>query len=95
MLSMSISSSLRLMSGANFLPIVAWNVPATSGFLNLSRSNLSLDWVGFLVFFKRTRKVISTRSWSLPMSTPGKLLVLWTLTPDLNRFLTKTWSIWF
>ena len=29
MLSRSISSSLRLMSGANFPPIVAWNVPAT------------------------------------------------------------------
>ena len=61
MLSMSLSSSLGLMSGANFPPIIAWNVPATSGFLILSRSNLSLDWVGFLVFFRRTRKVIITR----------------------------------
>ena len=140
------NKSLRLMSGANFPPIVAWNLPATSGFLNLSRSTLSLDWVGFFVFFRRTRKVIITRtrgykiewssacssfvrfmlnfmlniehenvlksfitsglcsdqelcslepenvlkkfynlgarSWSLPMSAPGKLLVLLTLTPD-------------
>ena len=49
MLSMFMSSSLMLMGGANFPPIVAWTVPATSGFLNLSSSNLSLDWVGFLV----------------------------------------------
>ena len=53
------NKSLRLMSGANFPPIVAWNLPATSGFLNLSRSNLSLDWL--FVFFRRTRKVIITR----------------------------------
>ena len=38
---------LSLMSVANFPPIVAWNVPATSGFLNFSRSTFSLDWVGF------------------------------------------------
>ena len=43
---MPVSLSLRLMSGANFPPIVAWNVPATSGFLNKSRSNLSLDRFG-------------------------------------------------
>ena len=36
------------MSGAYFPPIVAWNGPATSGFLNFSRSNLSLGWVRFL-----------------------------------------------
>ena len=42
-----ISSSLRLMSGANFPPIVAWNLPAKSGSPNLSRSNLSLDWLAF------------------------------------------------
>ena len=89
MLSVSMLSSLRLMSGANFPPVVAGNVPATSGCLNLSRSNLSLDWVGFYVFFRRTRKVIITRSWALPMSAPGKLLVLWTLTPDWNRFLSN------
>ena len=29
------NKSLRLMSGANFPPVVAWNLPATSGFLNL------------------------------------------------------------
>ena len=55
------NKSPRLMSGANFPPIVAWNLPATSGFLKLSRSNLSLNWVGFLVFFRRTRKVNITR----------------------------------
>ena len=78
MLSLSMLSSLTLMSGANFPPIVAGNVLATSGFLNFSRLNLSFDWFDLLVFFRRTRKVIITKSWSLPMSAPGKLLVLWT-----------------
>ena len=78
MLSLSTSSSLRLMSGANLPPIVAWNKPVTSG-LNFSKSNLSPDLVSSLVFYRRTRKVF--KSWSLPMSAPGKLLVLWTVTP--------------
>ena len=60
----------------------------TSGSLNFSRSNLSLGWFGFLALFRRTRKVI-TRSWSLPMSAPGKILVIWMLTPDRKRFFTK------
>ena len=54
MLSMYMSSSPRLMSGANFPLIVAWDVPATNGFLTFLRSNLSLDLAGFLVFFRRT-----------------------------------------
>ena len=29
---------------------------------------------------------INQKSWSLPMSAPGKLLVLWMLTPDRKRF---------
>ena len=36
MVSMSMSSFLRLMSGANFPSIVDWNVPATLGFLLLN-----------------------------------------------------------
>ena len=82
------------MSGVNFPHIVAWEVHATSGSLNFSRSNLSLGWFGFLTFFRWTRKVIITRSWSLPMSAPEKLLVLWMLTPGLKCFLTKMLSIW-
>ena len=89
MLSMSMSLILKLIGDVNFSAVVAWNAPATSGVLNFSKSNLSLDWVGFLVFFRRTRNVIIPKSWSLPMSAPGKLLVLWTLTPDWNRFLIK------
>ena len=46
MLSLSMSSSLRLMSGANYPPTFAWN--AISGFLDVFGSNLSVDWVGFL-----------------------------------------------
>ena len=58
---MSMSASLGLMSDENFPHIVAWNVPTTPGFLNFSSSNLSFDWVGFLVFFRRNRKVIITK----------------------------------
>ena len=63
-------------------------VQATSGFLSFSRSNLSLCWFGFLAFFRRTQKIIITWSWSFPVSAPGKLLVLWMLTPDRKRFFT-------
>ena len=76
MLSMSMSSFLGLMSASNFPPIVASNVPITSGFRKFSRSNLSLYWVGFLVFVRKTQKVIIPKSRSLPMSVLGKLLVL-------------------
>ena len=55
-----------------FPTYLAWNVPAASSFLNFSRSNLSLDWVGFFVFFRRTRKVIITKSSSLPMSAASR-----------------------
>ena len=47
MVLMSMSSSLRLMSGVNFPHIVAWKVHATSWSLNFSRSNLSLGWLVF------------------------------------------------
>ena len=75
MVSMSMSSLLSPMSGANFPPTVAWKVQAISGSLSVSRSNLSLGWFAFLAFFRRTRKVSITRPWSLPMSAPGKLLI--------------------
>ena len=42
------SKSLRLMSGANFPPIVAWNLPATSRFLNLSSQTSVLTGLAFL-----------------------------------------------
>ena len=62
MVSMTMSSPISPMSGANFPPIVARKVQATSGSLSFSRSNRSDGWFGFLDFFKRTRKVIITRS---------------------------------
>ena len=43
MVSMSMSSSLSPMSGANLPPIVAWEVQATSGSLNFSKSNLAFS----------------------------------------------------
>ena len=54
-----------------FPHIVDWKVH-----INFLRSILSLGWFSFLAFFRRTRKVIITRSLSLPMSAPEKLLVL-------------------
>ena len=44
--------------------------------------------------FTRNRKIIITRSWSLPMSASGKLLVLWMLTPDRKRLLIEMKLIW-
>ena len=86
MVLMSMSLSLRPTSGVNFPHIVAWKLHAGSRSLNFSRTNLSLGWFGFLTSFRWTRKVIITRSWSLPMFAPGKLLVLWMLTPDPKCF---------
>ena len=40
--------------------------------------------------FRPVRKVIITRSRSLPMFAPGKLLVLRILTTEWNHFLNKT-----
>ena len=45
MLSMFMSSFLKLMSGANFPSTVAGNVPAIFWFLNVSGPNLSLGWL--------------------------------------------------
>ena len=70
---MSMSSSLRSII---FPPIVAWKVYATFVSFNFSRSNLSLGWFGFLSVFRWTWKVIITRSRSLPISAPGKLLLV-------------------
>ena len=40
-------------------------------------------------FFRRWQKVIISKSWSLPMSAPGKLRVLAMFTPDRKRFFTR------
>ena len=37
-------------------------------------------------FFRRRRKVIISKTWSLPMYAPGKLRVLAMFTPDRKRF---------
>ena len=48
MVLMSMPSSLRPMSGANFQSVVAWKVHATSGSLNFSASTLVLACLTFL-----------------------------------------------
>ena len=86
--SMSVSSLLMMVRGANFLPIIAWKVSNTLGSFSFSRSNLSLVHFGLLILFRQRWKLIISKSWSLPMSAPGKLHVLAMFTPDWKHFLT-------
>ena len=69
---------------SQFSPTVA---PIRS--FSFSRSNLCLVCFGLLIFLRRRWKVIIGRSWSLPMSAPGKLRVLAMSTPDRKRFLAR------
>ena len=50
--SMSVSSLLMMVRGANFPPIIAWKVSNTLGSFSFLRSNLSLVCFGLLIFFK-------------------------------------------
>ena len=58
-------------------------------FFSALRSICQLILVGpcIFIFFKRSRKDIITKSWSLPMSAPGKLLVLAVFTLVMKRLL--------
>ena len=49
--SLSASSLLMMVRGANLPPIIAWKVSNTLGSCSFSRSNLSLVSFGLLVFF--------------------------------------------
>ena len=49
--SMSVSSLLVMVRGANLPPIIAWKVSNTLGSCSFSRSNLSLVCFGLLIFF--------------------------------------------
>ena len=64
------------------------------GSFSFSRSNLSFVCFGLLILFRRRWKVIISKSWSLPVSAPGKLRVLAMFTPDRKRFLPLMWHIW-
>ena len=87
--SMSVSSLLMMVRGANFPPIIAWKVSNTLGSFSFLRSNLSLVCFGLLILFMLRWKVIISKSWSLLMSAHGKLRVLAMFTPDRKRFLTR------
>ena len=80
MASASPSSSSR---GPNVPHILTSNKLEMFGSLSLSKLNLSLVFLAFFDPLSRTRKVIMTKSWSLPMSAPGNVLVFALLTPDL------------
>ena len=80
--------NFMMVRGANFLPIIAGKVSNTLGSFGFSRSNLSLECFGLLIRFRRRWKVIC-KSWSLPMSAPGKLRVLAMFTLDRKRLLTR------
>ena len=86
-ISMSMSES-TMESAANFPPIFAREISATSGSFNFSRSNLILVMHSFFALFRCNLKVSMTSSWSLPISAPGKLRVLEIFTLVLNRFFT-------
>ena len=73
--SISLSWFSRERSGANFPPIVARKISAMLGSLSFSRLNLILMLPWSFTLWRQSLKVIITSSWSLPMSTPGKLLV--------------------
>ena len=49
--SMSVSSLLMMVRGANLPPIIAWKVSNTLGSFSFSRSNLSLACFGLPIFF--------------------------------------------
>ena len=58
LVSMLVFSSSRMVRGANFPPIIAWNVSAILGYFSFSRSNFILVCFGLTIFFKRKRKFI-------------------------------------
>ena len=72
----TVFSELRSSSGVNFPPILACNASKTSGSISLSTLNLIFVGPSFVDFFRRSQRVIITKSWSLPMSAPEKHLVL-------------------
>ena len=86
--SMSLFSFSSRMSGANFPPIFAWKAFVTVGSFSFSRSYYIRVLVGFMILFRRSRKVIIRRSCSLPTSAPGKLHVRLMFTLQRKRFLT-------
>ena len=91
--SMSVYSLFMMVRGANFPPIIACKVSNTLGSFSFSGSNFSLVCFGLLILFRQRQKVIISKSWSLPMSAPGKLCVLALFTPDRKHCLTRMWSI--
>ena len=92
--SRSVSSLYVMVKCISFPLIRAWKVSRTLGSFNFSRSELSLLCSGSQIVFRRRCKVTINKSWSLPVSAPGKLRVLALFTPDGKRFLTRMSSIW-
>ena len=77
-----------------FPPILVWNISAIFGSLSFSGSNRMRG-----LFVKRlvcsfNLIVVSTRSWSLPMSALGKDLLFALLMLDLKRWDVKMNSTW-
>ena len=70
------TSLLRMQRAANFPPTIAWNTYTLFGSLSFSRSNQMWGHFFKCLFFSFSLMVVSTRSWLLPMSAPGKALCL-------------------
>ena len=88
--SVSVTSLLMMVRGANFPPIIAWKISSTFGSFSFSRSNLSFVCDFFFFFFSGEGGRLSSASRDhFQMSAPGKVRVLAMFTPDRKHFLTK------
>ena len=68
--------------GPHLSPIIAWNMLEMLGYLSLSKLNVSLVFLALFAPLSRTRKVIMTKSRSLPILAPGNVQVF----PLLMRY---------
>ena len=75
----------KKLSAANRPPIVALKCIAMFGYCRFSMSNLIRGFLFFRFFCNLRIIVIITRSWSLPTSAPGEVLVFSLLKLDLNH----------
>ena len=87
--SMSVSSSFMMVRDANFPAIRASKVSTALGLFCFSRSNLSFLCFYLLILFRRSWKVVISKTRSFPMSAPGNLRVLTLFTPNQKRFLNR------
>ena len=79
---------------ANLPPIVAWITSSIDTSCNFSRSNRILGLLGCFWAFSLSLKAQSTRSWSLPISAPGNVLIWALFMLDLKCCGVNIKSVW-